>query len=183
MDKPGWMTEERARRIRERAEEAVADEMQRLQESGEISHLYGQPLQLDDDPDWLVARVLKNQGYSHPLLEAARDLDEPRRHAEDVLARLRRRHRWLSDPASGCTPEQAAAFNTLREQALQAYRSRLESLNRAIRDYNLTVPEALHQRPVRIERAVAQAAEEIPAISPREAPRRKRRFWRGLRRR
>lgn len=172
------MTQERARRIREKAEEQVADEMRRLQESGELSHLYGQPLEFEDDPDWLVTRVLKSQGYSHPLLEAARDLDEPRQRAEDVLNRLRRRHRWLTDPASGCTPEQAEEFNALREKGLEEYRSRLETLNRAIRDYNLSVPEALHQRPVRIEPTVTRAAEEIPAITALKKPPRRRRWFR-----
>jgi hypothetical protein len=178
MHKPGWMTQERARRIREKAEENVAEEMRRLHDTGEISHLYGQPLEFDDDPDWLVTRVLKNQGYSHPLLEAARDLDEPRHRAEDVLDRLRRRYRWLTDPSSGCTKEQAAAFNALREEALSEYRSRLETLNRGIRDYNLSVPEALHQRPALIDRTVARAAEEIPPITAPEKPTRKARWFR-----
>jgi hypothetical protein len=178
MEKPGWMTEERARRIREKAEEATAEEMRRLHESGEIAHLYGRPLELDDDPEWLVAKVLKQQGFSHPLLEAARELEEPRQRAEDTLQRLRRRHRWLSAPKSRCTPEQAASFNAYREQSLQEYRVRLEALNRAIRDYNLTAPEALHQVPVRIDRTVEQAAAEIPRIDAPAQPARRRRFFR-----
>jgi hypothetical protein len=172
------MNEERARRLREKAEEATAQEMRRLQESGEIAHLYGKPLELDDDPEWLVARVLKQQGFSHPLLEAARELEEPRQRAQDVLQRLRRRHRWLTDPASRCTHEQASSFNAYREQVLQEYRVRLEALNRAIRDYNLTAPEALHQRPVRVDRAVEQAGTEIPPIAAGEMPARKRRLFR-----
>jgi hypothetical protein len=178
MDKPDWMTEERARHIRERAEEEVAEEMRRVHESGELGHLYGRPLELDDDPEWLVTRVLKSQGYSHPLLEAALDLEEPRQRAEEVLKRLRRRHRWLSDPLSVCTPEQAAEFNRLQAQGLQEYRTRVEALNRAIRDYNLSVPEALHQRPVRIDRAVEEAAADIPPVSPREKRGRNHRFFR-----
>jgi|SRR5947209_6823375 len=177
MDKPGWMAAERARNLREKAEESVAQKMRRLHESGEIAYLYGQPLSLDDDPDWLVTKVLKQQGYTHPLLEAARELDEPRRRAEEVLQRLRRRHRWLTDPTSRCTADQAATFNLQRERSLEEFHARLESLNRAIRDYNLTAPDALHQRPIQVDRAVAQAARELPPIAVPEKPARKRRLF------
>lgn len=178
MDKPGWMAAERARHIRDRAEELVSEEMRRLHESGEIAHLYGQPLTLDDDPDWLVTRVLKQQGYSHPLLEAARELEEPRRRADDVIRRLRRKYRWLSESSSGCTADQAAEFNRLRAALLEEFRSRLQDLNRAIRDYNLSAPEALHQRPVQMDRLLDEASREIPPLSAPEPPTRtRRRFW------
>src|SRR5579864_2657917 len=136
MDKPGWMAAQRARQIRDKAEESVSEEMRRLHESGEIAHLYGRPLMLDDDPDWLVTRVLKDQGYSHPLLEAAKELEEPRRRAGDEISRLRRKHPWLAERAWSLTPEQAEEFNRLRAASLEQYRQRLQDLNRAIRDYN-----------------------------------------------
>jgi DNA repair ATPase RecN len=172
------MAEERARTMRDKAEEAVAQEMRRLHESGEISHLYGQPLELDDDPEWLVTKVLKQQGYSHPLLEAARDLDEPRQRANEVVERLVRRYRWLTSAASRCTEEQVLGFNELREHGLQEYRERLTALNRAIRDYNLSAPEALHQRPVSIDTAVKKMASEIPPLAVSNLSSAKRRLFR-----
>src|SRR5438309_10827352 len=87
---------ERVRRMRRRAEEETSDAIRRMEESGEIRHLHGRPLQLNDDPEWLAARVLKQAGFTHPVLERARDLDEPTQAAEDVLDRLRRRRAALT---------------------------------------------------------------------------------------
>lgn len=177
---------ERLRRMRRDADHAIGEAMRRAHASGELRHLHGQPLHLDDDPDWLATKVLKSQGFSHPLIEAARDLDEPRREAEAVLERFRRRRQWLTTAESRATITQIQTFNESRERMLGEYRDRLRTLNSAIQDYNLTAPTALHQIPVRIDRAVEQAAREVPEIDrlPREERRQNRSgsFWRRWRR-
>ena len=164
------MTSERVRRLRSRAEEQTEETMRRLHESGEISHLYGKPLDLRNDPEWLATQVLKQQGFTHPLLERARDLEEPQRAADLVLERLTRRRSWLANPASRATLEDIEAFNAQRTRALDEYRDKLHRLNRAISDYNLVVPEAIQRRPVLVDSAVERAALEIPALAPPEIP-------------
>lgn len=156
---------ERVRIIRNRADEVIAEAMRDIHENGELQHLHGTPLQLDDDPEWLSTKVLKQAGFSHPLIEAARDLDEPRRAAEAVLERLRRRRRWLASPEARATPVQIHAFNVGREAALAEYADKLRLLNGAIRDYNLGAPEPLHRMPVPVERTVARVVEEIPPLT------------------
>jgi hypothetical protein len=47
---------------------------------------------------------------------------------------------------------------------LEEYRVKLQVLNRAIRDYNLSVPDAIHENPVLIDRAVQRLGEEAPEI-------------------
>jgi hypothetical protein len=157
---------ERAREIRDSAEEATAQEMQRLHESGEISHLFGRPLQLDDDPDWLATRILKQQGYSHPLIERSRELDEPRRAAEAIVDRLRRRHARLTRPGYTYTAQEAETFNRARHYALEDLGDKLAVLNRAIRDFNLQAPDSLQQRPVVVEETVSWLSVDIPPLRP-----------------
>jgi hypothetical protein len=160
----------RVRRIANMADAAEGEAIRRIEETGELSHLYGRPLEMDDDPDWLVTRTLKQQGFSHPLLERARELDEPRAAAERPVARLRRRHAWLTRP--GFRPaEESDAFNEMRARTLERYEVALNNLNRAIRDYNLGVPAALHQRPISVANSLEQLEREIPRLAPTEPAR------------
>jgi hypothetical protein len=154
----------RAREIRDAAEEATAAEMRRIHESGELKHLYGRPLQLDDHPDWLATKILKKEGFSHPLIERGRELDEPRRKVNAVVERLKGRHARLTRLGYRYSAEDADAFNRLRSGALEELSDKLTFLNRAIRDFNLQAPEALHQRPVSIQDTVARVGREVPSL-------------------
>lgn len=158
---------ERVRRLRERAEEDMSRLMQDLHETGELRHLYGKPLSLDEDA---LARALKQQGFSHPLLERRKDIDEPRQVADAVLEKLRRHRRWLSAEGARPTPQQVHEFNEARRRALEEYRAKLGTLNRAIRDYNLGVPDSLHVLPIRVDDAVSRAAKEITPLEYRPPP-------------
>src|SRR5947209_16916329 len=100
--------------------------MRELHESGHLSHLYGRPLELEDDPEWLVTKVLKQAGYSHPLLEQSKDVTKPLEAAEERIFRLERRRDWLAGPESGCTPQEAELFNQARQRALDTYRDDIE---------------------------------------------------------
>jgi hypothetical protein len=173
-------TSEGARGIRRRADELTAEAMQRAHESGELRHLYGRPLQLDDDPEWLANKVLKRQGFSHPLIERSRELDAPREAVASLAEKLIRRRRWLSSPESQTTCEEVELFNRWRMQALEEYREKLMTLNNAIRDYNLQAPDALHQRPTIIDDAVARLAAEAPELdlgAPASHRASRRRWW------
>jgi hypothetical protein len=166
------MAGERAQQIRKVAEEATTAAVNEWQDSGALQHLHGQPLDLSDDsPDWLLHRMLKQQGFSLPIIERGKDLDEAQHCAAAIVERLRRRRAWLVRPEARCTPEQAHAFNVSRVRALEEYRTALGELNRAIRDYNLTAPSALHRRGYIVDQVLADVAQEIPPLDePGPAP-------------
>jgi hypothetical protein len=179
------MPSEKMKRIMRETDEASAEFVRRAEETGELRHLYGKPLELDDDPDWLITRVLKQEGHTHPLLDRARDLEEPERLAQQVIERLHRRRARLSRPDARTRPEDVRSFNEARLAALEEYAERLRSLNRAITNYNLALPTALHRLPVRVEEAVSKAAEDVPPLewTPQERPHNGLRFpWKRNRR-
>ena len=166
------MASERAQQIRQAAEDATTAAVNEWQDSGALQHLHGRPLDLSDEsPDWLLHRMLKQQGFSLPIIERGKDLDEAQRRATAIVERLRRRRVWLVRPEARCTPEQVHAFNASRVRALEEYRTALGELNRAIRDYNLTAPPALHRRGYIVDQVVAGLAQEIPPLDePTSAP-------------
>jgi hypothetical protein len=166
------MVGERAQQIRKAAEDATTAAVNEWQDSGELRHLHGRPLDLSDDgPDWLLHRMLKQQGFSLPIIERGKDLDEAQHRATAIVERLRRRRAWLVRPEARCTPEQARAFNEARVHALAEYRAALGTLNRAILDYNLAAPPALQRRGYIVDQVVAALAEQIPPLDdPAPAP-------------
>ena len=161
---------ERSRDLQKRAEDATDEAMRVMHERGELQHLHGKPLDLSDSSsDWLVNRVLKEQGFSHPLIERGKEIEEAERKLAAPLEQLRQRRSWLTRPGTGPTSEQIRSFNQRRERVLADYRARLEQLNRDLRDYNLTVPDALHRRLFSVDAMVARAAGEIAPLRP-QAP-------------
>src|SRR5437764_9380252 len=80
-------------------EDDLAQAIRASQESGELRHLYGKPLDLSEDTsDWLMRRILRDAGFSHPVLERGKDLETGRRAAETIVEGLRRRRGWLASP-------------------------------------------------------------------------------------
>jgi hypothetical protein len=154
----------RMRRRAAKVEEATGEHMAWLEESGQLRHLHGKPLDLNDDPNWLVTKVLKQAGFSHPLLEQRKELYAPLASVERRLDALSRRREWLLSPESRSRVEDCRRFNVDRSRMLGEYRERLAEVNRGIRDFNLTAPEALHERPVRTDMTIKQIEDRIPAI-------------------
>lgn len=174
------MTKEKAKKLREAAAEAEEQAMACIQ-SGELRHLHGKPLDLDDDsPAWFANKLLKREGFSHPLIERGRELEVVQREADRVLERLRRRYEALATAASPPTEDQIESFNAGRESALDDYREALRGLNRAIMFHNLAVPETLHRRPILIEATLERAAREIPALDPPRPRSTTPSWWRRL---
>lgn len=171
----------RMRRRAAKVEEATSEHISWLEESGELRHLHGKPLDLSDDPNWLVTKVLKQAGFSHPLLEQRKELYAPLAPVEGRLDALTRRREWLLRPESRSRSEYHREFNTDRARILEEYRERLAEVNRGIRDFNLAAPDALHERPVRTDVAMQQIEERIPAIDEpvvlKERQTRSRRPW------
>ncbi len=173
------MTSENLKKLMKQADDTIAEMAREWEETGALRHLQGKPLNLTEDDEWIGARVIKDQGYSHPLLERARELEEPQKAADLILERLRRRRSWLTGSGSRASPEDIHAFNERRRQALTEYEAKLKALNTAILGFNLGVPLALHRPLVAVAHEVARAAGEIPALecSPPQPPPRRRRLW------
>lgn len=156
---------DKARRPREQVEEAEESIIRQAEEHGELRHLHGRPLDLSDDsPAWFANRVLKQEGYSHPLLQRGRDVDEVRAEADAIVKSLRSSRRRFEQPGRVYTAEQAQAFNRRRTAVLEEYRAALQGVNRAVLFYNLAVPETLHRRPVLVDDEVSRLASEIPPV-------------------
>ena len=148
------------------AEDRLASMMKEMHERGELAHLQGKPLPLeDDDPAWLVTRMLKQEGFSHPLLERRQEVEQQLRAADARIDRLVHRRQELMDERDLTPPEVASAFNTSRGFTLEEYRESLPKINRAIRDYNLTVPLPLHITPVQVEAQMHRVEELVPALA------------------
>jgi hypothetical protein len=174
------MTKDGAKKLREAAAEAEEQAMARIQ-SGELRHLHGKPLDLSDDsPGWFATKLLKREGFSHPLIERGRELAVVQRETDRVLERLRRRYEALTSAVPPPTEEQTASFNTGREGALDDYREALRVLNRAVMFHNLAVPESLHRRPILIDDTLERVAREIPALDPPRPPLTTPSWWRRL---
>jgi hypothetical protein len=60
----------------------------------------------------------------------------------------------------------ARAFNDGRRLTLEDYKLHLPELNRAIRDYNLTVPTALQIRPIQIDPHMERVERMVPPLDP-----------------
>ncbi|HZU13415.1 MAG TPA: DnaJ family domain-containing protein [Chloroflexota bacterium] len=157
--------------------------LREAQERGDLEHLKGKPLDLDDDPDWLVMRVLKGAGFSHPSIERARELAGRQGGAEEKVTNLARRRRAMLE--RGYSSAQAEDFNAHRTEVLAAYRQALEQVRGETLAYNLTVPDRLQRRLPNVVEAISRAEAEIPALSvvpvPLAPPAPRSRGFRGLR--
>jgi len=154
-----------ARFVVEAGEDALTVTMRDLHERGDLRHLYGRKLDLSDDgPDWLLRRCLRQDGFSHPVVVRAHELERARREADALVERARRRRAWLVNPEARATAADRRAFDAGRLAMLDEYRAALITLNRAIRDHNLSAPAALHRRGLQVDDLVDAAAREIPPL-------------------
>ena len=156
-------------RLRVDGVDVMAEQVRSAEQSGALRHVYGKPLDLSDDsPDWFMRKLLREEGFSLPLIERSKDIDRAVRNAEAIVERMRRRHEWLASPKSGCTAEVAEQFNRSRQHAFEQYHAALDSLNRHILDYNLSAPAPLQRRGFVVEAEVERVACEIPVLDPGE---------------
>ena len=129
----------------------IEELLRKAMQEGKFDNLpgKGQPLHLEElnphaDPDWELAyRMLKEAGYSLPWIETLRAIE-----AELAAARQDLQLAWQEYQQGyaqqGATRELAENW----ERSQQAFRDKLASLNKRIRDYNLAVPAPRFQRPV-----------------------------------
>jgi Domain of unknown function (DUF1992) len=176
---------DRLKRAYDEAEDRMASMMQEMHERGELRHLQGKPLALEeDDPAWLVARMLKQEGFSHPLLERRRDVEKQLQAADARIDHLLQRRNRLVGEQADTAPEVAQAFNDGRRLTLEDYKAHLAELNRAIRDYNLTVPTALQIVPIQVDPQMKRVEDLVPPLETESfgRGRSKRSWWGRLRR-
>ena len=158
---------EKLKRAYDEAERRMADMMQEMHERGDLRHLHGKPLELEeDDPAWLATRMLKQEGFSHPLLERRQEVEKQLQAADSRIDRLLRRRQRLMEEQPNTSPEAASAFNNGRRLELEDYKGHLAQLNRTIRDYNLTVPTAIQIRPIRVDRQMERVEGLLSLLEP-----------------
>ena len=117
----------------------VEDVIREAMERGEFDNLpgKGKPLDLSQDPmlDPLMAivnRILRDNGVSHPLIEARKTIEAEHEAARNDLARAWRIH--------GVSKSWEAW-----EEAVRVFRTRVKEINRQVRIFNLKTPSpALH---------------------------------------
>ena len=117
----------------------VEDVIREAMERGEFDNLpgKGKPLDLTPDPlldplTAIVNRILRDNGASHPLIEARKTIEAEHETARNELVRAWRIHR-------------ASKSRDAWEQAVQIFRTRVKEINRQVRIFNLKTPSpALH---------------------------------------
>ncbi len=130
----------------------VEDIIREAMERGDFDNLpgKGKPLNLVNDPlvdpiTSIVNRIIRDNGMSHPLLEARKLIEEEAEGARKELRLAWERH--LS-----------ARSEDLWAKAVQTFRERVKGINREVRLFNLKSPSpALH-------RLTVDADTEVQAI-------------------
>ncbi|MDX1437631.1 MAG: DnaJ family domain-containing protein [Anaerolineales bacterium] len=117
----------------------IEKKIQEALESGAFDNLpgAGEPLSLADnpheDPTWSLAfHLLKSNEFSLPWVEKRKEID---RETESARASLRRA--WTARQGAG---RQVSRSDDLWQNAVAAFETRVEEINRLIRSYNLEVP-------------------------------------------
>ena len=129
----------------------VEDLLRKAMEEGKFDNLpgKGKPLHLGDtnphaDPDWEMAfSLIKDAGFSLPWIETIREIEK-----EIEAARHNLRLAWESYIFAVDQSHTTVYVEPEWDRAKQAFRDKLNELNKHIRDYNLEVPNTRFQRPV-----------------------------------
>ena len=129
----------------------IEELLRRAIEEGKFDNLpgKGQPLPLDKinphaDPDWELAyRMLKEAGYSLPWIETMRAIE-----ADLAAARQDLQLAWQVYQQDYAQQGATSLLAESWERSQRAFRDKLASLNKRIREYNLTVPAPRFQRPM-----------------------------------
>jgi DnaJ family protein C protein 28 len=129
----------------------IEDHLRKAIEEGTFDNLpgKGKPLRLDGvnphaDPEWELAyHMLKDSGFSLPWIEAIREIEQ-----DIETARRDLRIAWEWYQSSTSESHSASVSSASWERSQSAFKDKLISLNKRIRDYNLQVPNARFQRPV-----------------------------------
>ena len=117
----------------------IEDVIREAMERGDFDNLpgKGRPLNLTEDPlldpmTAIVNRILRDNGVSHPLIEARKTMEAER---DAALSELKRAWRVFRSSRS----EEGW------QEAVRTFRARVKDINRQVRIFNLKTPSpALH---------------------------------------
>jgi DnaJ family protein C protein 28 len=134
----------------------VEDVIQEALERGDFDNLpgKGKPLNLAPDPllDPMMAivnRILRDNGLSHPLIEARKTIAD-----ESEQCRAELQHAWREYRRSHSEVEWA--------EAIGIFRTRVRQLNREVRIFNLKAPSpALHGLAMDADAEVARVTQHL----------------------
>jgi DnaJ homolog subfamily C member 28 len=129
----------------------VEDHLRKAIEEGKFDDLpgKGKPLRLEDfnpyaDPEWELAyHMLKENGYSLPWIENRQNIEKDIGKARKELQRA---WKWRIIYLSCEVPDEKASEEW--NDACAAFKEKIPSINKRIRDYNLQVPNVRFQRTV-----------------------------------
>lgn len=116
----------------------------------------GKPLKLDEnphtDPEWRTAyHILHEAGFTLPWIETRNELEADLEKARDDLQRA---WKWREDQSIQVQPD--ASIDMEWRDALDSFRKKVETLNKRIADYNLSVPsDRFQMRLLNYEREVS----------------------------
>lgn len=128
-------------------ESLIDKKIREAMERGEFDNLAGkgEPIDLSEnpyeDPDWRTAhRMLRNAGFAPSWIEERKDIDAELAVARSNLARV-----WLvRQNARNTEHESSAAVRW--QKGLDAFKEKVDELNRRINIWNLKAPAAAFQR-------------------------------------
>jgi DnaJ family protein C protein 28 len=129
----------------------VEDLIKKAMQEGKFDNLpgKGKKIRMENinphaDPEWeLVYGMLKDAGYTLPWIETRNEIEAD---IESARQDLQRAWKWRIIYLSADVPEEKASVEWY--DACAAFREKIPSLNKRIRDYNLQVPALRFQRTV-----------------------------------
>ncbi len=142
----------------------VEDLIKKAMQEGKFDNLpgKGKKIHLEEsnphaDPEWELAYgLLKDAGYTLPWIETLQGIKKDIEAARDDLRQAWQVHKFDYGQLSAST---SGAADWERSQ--QAFRVKLEAINKRIRDYNLQVPA------VRFQRQVLDFEQEVQKVKNR----------------
>jgi DnaJ family protein C protein 28 len=138
----------------------IDDPIDKAMQDGKFDDLpgKGKPLNLDEnpfaDPEWELAHhVLKSGGFTLPWIETRQQIEKD---LEGARAGLKRAWEWRQ--SASAQKMTLAQVEQQWQQQMSAFREKIMTLNKQIRDYNLEAPAD------RFHLLVLNAEKEIAAV-------------------
>jgi DnaJ homolog subfamily C member 28 len=146
----------------------IEEQIQEAQARGEFDNLpgFGKPLNLDDNPlagDKAAAySLLKQNGYTPPEVELAKEIRTEFEKAQAKLEKLRQLRKSLCTRRIPPFASEKRAFNHAVEKATTEYDQLLCELNRKILKLNLITPPPMHMPMFEVGKLVQQFRKSCP---------------------
>lgn len=142
--------------------------IRQAQERGEFDNLpgAGKPLEIEENvyagDKAMGYSLLKNNGHAPPEVELMREIKAEQQRAEVKLERIKSWSHTLRTRRKPPTDADKRAFNAAVEKATTEYEEALRKLNGRILTLNLSIPTAMHQPMLKVEKLVQEFREACP---------------------